>query len=34
MWEYCGLPASKLVDRLIDLALQRHEAKKKLRYAK
>jgi len=34
MWEYCGLPAPKLVDRLIDLALERHEAKRKLRYSK
>jgi D-alanine-D-alanine ligase len=34
MWEYGGLPAMKLVDRLIELAMQRHETKRKLRYSK
>jgi D-alanine-D-alanine ligase len=33
MWEHSGLPMPKLVDRLIELALDRHEAKKKLRYS-
>jgi D-alanine-D-alanine ligase len=34
MWEYSGLPMPKLIDRLIELALERHEAKKRLRYSK
>jgi D-alanine-D-alanine ligase len=34
MWEYSGLPMPKLIDRLIELAIERHEAKKKLRYSK
>jgi len=34
MWEYSGLPMPKLIDRLIELALERHGAKKRLRYAK
>ena len=34
MWEYSGLPMPKLVDRLIELALERHQAKKSLRYSK
>jgi D-alanine-D-alanine ligase len=34
MWEYSGLPMPKLIDRLIELALERHEAKKRLRYTK
>jgi D-alanine-D-alanine ligase len=34
MWEYSGLPMPKLIDRLIELALARHEAKKRLRYSK
>ena len=34
MWEYAGLAMPKLVDRLIELALQRHEAKKRLRYSR
>jgi D-alanine-D-alanine ligase len=33
MWEHSGLPMPKLVDRLIELALDRHEAKRKLRYS-
>jgi D-alanine-D-alanine ligase len=34
MWEYSGLPMPKLVDRLIELALERHETKRRLRYSK
>jgi D-alanine-D-alanine ligase len=34
MWEYSGLPMPKLVDRLIELALERHAAKQRLRYSK
>jgi D-alanine-D-alanine ligase len=34
MWEYSGLPMPQLIDRLIELALERHEAKKRLRYTK
>src|SRR6266446_8874062 len=32
MWEYSGLAMPKLIDRLIELALERHAAKKRLRY--
>jgi len=31
MWEASGLPYSKLIDRLIELALERHEKEKKLK---
>jgi D-alanine-D-alanine ligase len=34
MWEYSGLPMPKLIDRLIELALERHGAKQRLRYSK
>lgn len=34
MWEYSGLPMPKLIDRLLELALERHQAKKRLRYSK
>jgi D-alanine-D-alanine ligase len=34
MWEYSGLPMPQLIDRLIELALERHGAKKRLRYTK
>ncbi|HWY46949.1 MAG TPA: D-alanine--D-alanine ligase family protein [Bryobacteraceae bacterium] len=34
MWEYSGLPMPKLIDRLIELALERHAVKKRLRYTK
>jgi D-alanine-D-alanine ligase len=34
MWEYSGLPMTKLIDRLIELALERHAAKQRLRYSK
>jgi D-alanine-D-alanine ligase len=34
MWEYCGMPMPKLLDRLIELALERHERKTSLLYSK
>jgi D-alanine-D-alanine ligase len=34
MWEHSGLPYPKLVDRLIDLALERHRRKKATRFAR
>ncbi|HLJ12980.1 MAG TPA: D-alanine--D-alanine ligase family protein [Bryobacteraceae bacterium] len=34
MWEYSGLGYSKLIDRLIDLALERAEARKSLRFSR
>jgi D-alanine-D-alanine ligase len=34
MWEYSGLPMPKLIDRLIELALERQQAKKRLQYTK
>ncbi len=34
MWEYSGLPMPKLLDRLIELALERHQRKQQLRYSK
>jgi D-alanine-D-alanine ligase len=34
MWEYSGVPMPKLVGRLVELAIERHEAKKRLRYSK
>ena len=34
MWEYSGLAMPKLIDRLIELALERHAAKHRLRYTK
>jgi len=34
MWEYSGVPMPKLVARLVELALERHETKKRLRYSK
>ncbi|HLG96255.1 MAG TPA: D-alanine--D-alanine ligase family protein [Bryobacteraceae bacterium] len=34
MWEYSGLAMPKLIERLIDLAIERHEAKNRLRYSK
>jgi len=34
MSEYSGLPMPQLIDRLIELAIERHEAKKRLRYSK
>ena len=34
MWEYTGIPFAALLDRLIALALERHETKKASRYSK
>jgi len=34
MWEYSGLPMPKLLDRLIDLAFERHARRQSLRYSK
>jgi len=34
MWEYSGLPMPKLIDRLIELAIERHSTKQRLRYSK
>jgi D-alanine-D-alanine ligase len=34
MWEYSGLAMPQLIDRLIELALERHRAKQGLRYSK
>jgi len=34
MWEYSGIPYPKLIDRLIELALERHAAKKKIRFTR
>ena len=33
MWEYSGLAMPKLIDRLIELAIERHAAKQRLRYS-
>ncbi len=34
MWEASGLACSALIDRLIELALERHEARRALRYSR
>ena len=34
MWEYSGIPYAELIDRLIDLALERHRAKKATRFTR
>ncbi len=34
MWEHCGIPFAALVDRLIELALARHERKKATRFTR
>jgi D-alanine-D-alanine ligase len=34
MWEHSGLPYPKLLDRLIELALERHAAKRALKYTR
>jgi D-alanine-D-alanine ligase len=34
MWEYSGIPYSQLIDRLIDLALERHARKKATRFTR
>lgn len=33
MWEHSGLPMPKLVDRLLELAIERHKTRKALRYS-
>jgi D-alanine-D-alanine ligase len=34
MWEYTGIPFSQLIDRLIELAMERHEQKKATRFTR
>ncbi len=34
MWEYTGIPYGQLIDRLIELALERHEQKKATRFTR
>jgi D-alanine-D-alanine ligase len=34
MWEYSGIPYSELIDRLLELALERHAAKKATRFTR
>ena len=34
MWEYTGIPYAELIDRLIELALERHAAKKATRFTR
>jgi D-alanine-D-alanine ligase len=34
MWDYCGLPYPMLLDRLIELAIARHTARRALRYSR
>ena len=34
MWDHDGLPYPKLLDRLIELALERHAAKRKLKFTR
>jgi D-alanine-D-alanine ligase len=34
MWEYTGIPYSQLIDRLIELGLERHEQKKATRFTR
>lgn len=34
MWDYCGLPYPKLLDKLIELAMARHTARRALRYTR
>jgi D-alanine-D-alanine ligase len=34
MWEYTGIPYSQLIDRLIELAMERHEQKKATRFTR
>ena len=34
MWEHSGMPMPKLIDRLIELAIERHKIKARLRYSK
>jgi len=34
MWEHCGLPMPRLLDRLIELALERHRTRESLRFSR
>ena len=34
MWEAAGLPYAQLIDRLIELALERHAERKATRFSK
>ncbi len=34
MWEHCGIPFSELIDRLIELALERHVERRATRYSR
>ena len=34
LWEATGLPYAKLIDRLIELALERHQEKARTRYTR
>jgi D-alanine-D-alanine ligase len=34
MWEYTGIPFAQLIDRLIELAMERHEQKKATRFTR
>jgi D-alanine-D-alanine ligase len=34
MWEASGLPYPKLIDRLIELAFERHQDRKTLRFSR
>jgi hypothetical protein len=34
MWEHSGLPMPKLIDKLIELAMQRHAEKKATRFTR
>jgi len=34
MWEHCGVPMPRLLDRLIELALERHRRREALRYSR
>jgi D-alanine-D-alanine ligase len=34
MWTYAGIPYAQLIDRLIELALERHAAKKATRFTR
>jgi D-alanine-D-alanine ligase len=34
MWEHCGIPFGQLVDRLIELAVDRHQRKKATRFSR
>jgi D-alanine-D-alanine ligase len=34
MWEAAGLPYAKLIDRLIELALERHRERRATRYSR